>query len=369
LKYNKPIDFISGACISICLTAKNQTDRPRLSKTSPWDKAPQAVPIIRAVGEAKPTTSPRLTKKISELLDELAAIRKDDPRIIIKLTKKLRVKYTYHTNSIEGNTLTESETRSFIETDMTVSGKPIRDFAETKNIPEALNMIIDMAHAKNPLRLADLLDLHKIVVKNTEEAEPGYFRKGFIRVGNSPYVPPPPYELEPLVDEMLTYVNDNPDKLNPYELAFKTHLWLVSIHPFEDGNGRVTRLVAGLIQLRKHIPPIIIKREHRKRYWSVLRATQKKEDLKSYYDFMAEEYIATLVEYITAAIQTGPEDDLLPLVVAAKKNKIDPEYLSLLARTSVIKAMKSGGRWMIRVKDMDDYMSHRRKPKEKRPAA
>ena len=115
----------------------NQTDRPHLSKTSPWDKALRAVAIIRAIGKAKPTTSPRLTKKISELLDELAAIRKDDPRIIIKLTKKLRVKYTYHTNSIEGNTLTESETRSFIETGMTVSGKPLRDFTETKNIPEA----------------------------------------------------------------------------------------------------------------------------------------------------------------------------------------------------------------------------------------
>ncbi len=341
----------------------NQTDRPHLSKTSPWDKALRAVAIIRAIGKAKPTTSPRLTKKISELLDELAAIRKDDPRIIIKLTKKLRVKYTYHTNSIEGNTLTESETRSFIETGMTVSGKPLRDFTETKNIPEALNMIIDMAQANKPLRLSDLLDLHKIVVKDTEEAEPGYFRKGFVRIGNSPYVPPPVYELDNLVDEMLTYSNNNPDKLNPYELAFKTHLWLVSIHPFEDGNGRVTRLVAGLIQLRHHMPPIIIKREHRRRYWSVLRATQKQEGLKPYYDFMAEEYIATLIEYVTAARQTGPEDNLVPLAEAAKKYKLDTEYLGLLARTGVIKGMKNGGRWMIRVKDMEDYVAHRRKPK------
>jgi len=347
----------------------NQTDRSRLSKTSPWDKAPLALAIIRAIGDAKVEISPRLTKKISELLAELAAIRKDDPRIIIKLTKKLRVRYTYHTNSIEGNTLTESETRSFIETGMTISGKPLRDFTEAKNIPEALNMVIDMAQANNPLRLSDILDLHKIVVKDTEEAEPGYFRKGFVKIGDSPYVPPPAYELDNLVDEMLTYVNNNPDKLNQNELAFKTHLWLVSIHPFADGNGRVTRLVAGLIQLRHHMPPIIIKREHKKRYLSVLRATRKIEGLKPYYDFMAEEYIATLIEYITAARQTGPEDDLIPLAAAAKKYKIDPEYLSLLARTSVIKAMKSGGRWMIRVKDMDDYMSHRRKPKQKRLAA
>ncbi len=249
---------------------------------------------------------------------------------------------------------------------MTISGKQLRDFTEAKNIPEALNMIIDMAQANKSLKLSDLLDLHKIVVKDTEEAEPGYFRKGFVGIGNSPYVPPPAYEIDNLVDEMLTYVNGNPDKLNPYELAFKTHLWLVSIHPFDDGNGRVTRLVAGLIQLKRHMPPIIIKKEHRKRYWSVLRTTQQKNGLKPYYDFMAEEYIATLIEYVTAAKQKGPEDDLIPLAKAAKKYNLDTEYLGLLARTGVIMAMKRDGRWMIRAKDMEDYLSHRRKPKRKR---
>jgi Fic family protein len=306
---------------------------------------------------------------LSELLDELTDIRKGDPRIIIKLTRKLRVKYAYHTNSIEGNALTESETRSFIETGMTVSGKPLRDFIEAKNIPEALNMIIDMAQAKKPLKVSDILDLHKIVVKDTEEAEPGYFRKGFVRISNSPYVPPPAYELNTLIDEMLIYINNNPDHLNPNELAFKLHLWFVSIHPFDDGNGRVSRLLTGLIQLRHHFPPIIIKREHRKRYWSVLsntRNTQNKAGLKEYYNFMAEEYVATLTEYVTTARQAGPDDDLIALAEAAKKHKIDPEYLGLLARTSVIKAMKSGGRWMIRAKDMDDYMSHRKRIQPRR---
>lgn len=347
------------------MTDLNQTDSSRPSKASPWDKAPQAVAIIRTIGKAKPTTSQRLTKKLSELLDELTDIRKDDPRIIIKLTKKLRVKYTYHTNSIEGNTLTEAETRSFIETGMTVSGKPLRDFTEAKNILEALNMILDMAQANEPLKASDILDLHKIVVKDTEEANPGYFRKGFVRIGNSPYVPPPAYELNTLVDEMLAYINNNPDKLDPIELAFKLHLWFVCIHPFDDGNGRVSRLLAGLIQLKHHLPPIIIKREHRKRYWSVLRNVQNKRDSKEYYDFMAEEYVATLTEYVSVGRQAGPEDNLIPLAQAAKEYKIDPEYLGLLARTSVIKAMKNGGRWMIRVKDMDDYLSHRRKPKQR----
>jgi Fic family protein len=338
-----------------------------------WDAAPRALAVIKVIGKTPPTISPRLVKKLTNLQSELAIIRKDEPRIIPKLTRRLRAKYTYHTNAIEGNTLTLSETRAFIETGMTISGKPLRDFTEAKNIPEALNMVIDIAQAGKPLRLSDLLDLHRIVVKDTDEADPGYFRKGLVTIGDSKYVPPPAYELGRLVDEIIACINKNPEKLNPYQLAFKAHLWLASIHPFEDGNGRVARLLAAIIQLKHHTPSIIIKAEHKKRYWSVLRKTQDKVTLKPYYDFMAEEYIATLIDYITAARQAGPEDDLVPLAQAAKKYKLDAEYLGLLGRTGVINATKHGGRWMVRIKDFHDYMSHgrtpQRKPKRKRSVA
>ncbi len=114
-----------------------QTDNPHIMKVSPWDVAPRAVGIIRDIGKAKPTTTPKLSRTIERLQDEFATIRSEDDRIVAKVTKILRTKYTYHTNSIEGNTLTESETRSFIETGMTISGKPLKDFIEAKNIPQA----------------------------------------------------------------------------------------------------------------------------------------------------------------------------------------------------------------------------------------
>ena len=149
-----------------------QTDRSgHFTNISPYDIAPKSLPIIRSIGGAKPSTSPRLIKNISQLQEELASIKKDDSRIIIKLTKKLRAKYTYHTNSIEGNTLTESETRSFIETGMTVSGKSLRDYTEAKNIPVALDMMIGMARETKPqLKISDILELHALVVKDIEEA-------------------------------------------------------------------------------------------------------------------------------------------------------------------------------------------------------
>jgi len=335
----------------------SQSDTPRLSMTVAWDNAPLAVPIIRDIGKARPTIAPKLLRNIGRLQEEFAEIRSQDPRIVAKLTKLLRAKYTYHTNSIEGNTLTYSETRAFIETGMTISGKPLKDFIEAKNIPQALDMLINMAGRIKPLlRTSDILDLHRLAVNGIEEANPGYFRRGLVGIGDSPYIPPPAYEIETLINEMIEYVNKNPDKLSPLELAFKLHLWCVSIHPFTDGNGRVSRLLAGLVLMKYNLPPTIVKTEHKRRYTKVLRQTQDKNSLKPYYDFMVEEYIATLTEYISAARQAGPGDDLVPLSVAAEKYKIDPEYLSLLARKGTITAMKNGKRWMIRVKDIEKYV-------------
>ena len=338
----------------------SQTDNSSLIRVSPWDVAPRAVGIIRAIGKAKPATTPKLLRTIERLQDEFATIRSEDDRIVAKLTKLLRAKYTYHTNSIEGNTLTESETRSFIETGMTISGKPLKDFTEAKNIPQALDMLINMAGETKPmLKTSDILNLHRLVVNGIEEANPGRFRKGFVRVRNSTYIPPPAYEIEPLIGEMLDYINTNPEKLTSLEMASKVHLWFVSIHPFDDGNGRVSRLLAGLILMKHKLPPPIIKTEHKSKYLRVLRQTQYKGSLKPYYDFMAEEYVATLTEYIATARQAGPGDNLVPLAEAAKKYGLDVEYMGLLARSGNVNAMKNGGRWMVRVKDMENYVRKR----------
>ena len=78
---------------------------------------------------------------------------------------------------------------------------------------------------------------------------------------------------------------------------------------------------------------------------------------------MGEEYVATLTEYITAARQVGPEDMLVSLAEAAKKYNLGVDYMGLLARSGTIKAMKSGGRWMVRVKDIENYVEKRNRRK------
>ncbi|RLG04780.1 MAG: Fic family protein, partial [Thaumarchaeota archaeon] len=115
----------------------------------------------------------------------------------------------------------------------------------------------------------------------------------------SKYLPPPAYEVPFLVEQMVDHLNSNPFRLDSIELALKAHLWLVSIHPFRDGNGRVARLLMGLILLRGGYPPAIVRREHRRRYLSVIEKAQIRLDLKPYYDFMAQELLTTMNTYLS----------------------------------------------------------------------
>ena len=78
-----------------------------MSVAEGWDMASRAIAVTKAIGKTPPTISPRLVKKLTALLNELVIVRKDDPRIITKLTKRLQEKYTYHTNAIAGTTLSQ----------------------------------------------------------------------------------------------------------------------------------------------------------------------------------------------------------------------------------------------------------------------
>jgi len=193
-------------------------------------------------------------------------------------------------------------------------------------------------------------------MRGIDEAEPRRFRSGYVAISGSKYFPPPAYEVRFLVE----HLNSNPFRLDSVELAFKAHLWLVSIDPFRDGNGRVARLLMGLILLRGGYPPAIIRKELRRRYLSVIEKAQTRLDFKPYYDFMAQELLTTMNTYLIMIKQQSGEDAVVSLAEAAKKYGLDPGYLGLLARRGILPAIKVGNRWHIRVKDLKTYLAKRR---------
>ena len=100
----------------------------------------------------------------------------------------------------------------------------------------------------------------------------------------------------------------------------------------------------GLILLRGGYPPAIIRREHRRRYLSVIEKAQTRLNFKPYYDFMAQELLTTMNTYLIMIRQQSKEDAVVSLAETAKKYGLDPGYLGLLARRGLLPAIKVGNR-------------------------
>ena len=318
----------------------------------------KSLELIKVIKTSEPPLiSSRLATRIAELKKQLSTL---SPSAIYRIDTAFKTEYAYHMIAIEGNTLSLREVRLIIEHGLTIGSHSLREHLEAVNIPKALEYIIESAGRKRKLRVEDILALHSLAMRSIDKAEPGRFRSGYVAISGSKYLPPPAYEVPFLVEQMVEHLNSNPFKLDPVELAFKAHLWLVSIHPFRDGNGRVARLLMGLILLRGGYPPAIIRKEHRRRYLTVLEKAQTRLDFKPYYDFMAQELLTTMNTCLAMVKQQSRGDAIVNLSETAKRYGLKPSYLSSLARRGILPAVKIGGRWHIMLKDFESYLAKRR---------
>lgn len=178
---------------------------------------------------------------------------------------------TYHSNAIEGSTLTYSETYAILFNDNSfkISNKEPREIYEAINHKKALMMLLDKLN--NP----DLL-LSETLIKNINETinqdiknTRGY-RIISVMIRGSEHIPPKPE----LVNNLMMYFVNNYNEDNNEDIFYKIakyHLEFESIHPFEDGNGRTGRILINFELLKRDIPPIVIPKEERVKYFEYLR--------------------------------------------------------------------------------------------------
>lgn len=175
-----------------------------------------------------------------------------------EIERQKKMDHIWSSSAIEGNTLTKYETISFLETGLTVSGKPIKDYLEILDLNEAFDFVKELSTQDIQYTLVDIMDINRIATLKTSTSlgEAGKLRRIDVWPNGFPeekYVSPSKIE-----DEMKAFLKwYNEDKtLHPVEKAALTHFKLVSIHPFIDGNGRTSRLLMNM-ELMKHGYPII----------------------------------------------------------------------------------------------------------------
>ncbi len=169
-----------------------------------------------------------------------------------RLRKNSKKKSSYASNKIEGNPLTEAQANEAMERD---SHKHfLKPEQEVRNYFLALNLLEEKLKSKEPFSIKLLLEVQAMVEKGAPkekiglrgEMPPGVlFAVYDSETGRPEYIPPEHTDIPALLDEIVEYVNTTDD--HPLIIAAVVHYQLVTIHPFEDGNGRTARLMSGYI--------------------------------------------------------------------------------------------------------------------------
>lgn len=297
-------------------------------------------------------------QRIETKQQQLEALRPLPAIALRKIRESLHFEWTYNSNGIEGNSLTLQETKLVILDGMTVKGKSLREHFEAINHQDAILFIEKLAQTNTPLKTADILDVHALVLQKIEREFAGRFRNAGVRIAGANFIPPNALKIDALTDDLLDWLCTEVCMLNPVVKAAIFHHRFVWIHPFFDGNGRTARLLSNLMLLKTGYPPAIILKNDRKKYYDALNRANTGQYDKLLLLFMqaAERSLDIYISNLT-----NTYDDYSPLSDLALEPDMPygEEYLSLLARQGKIGAFKEGRNWVASKKAIQEYMNLR----------
>ena len=215
--------------------------------------------------------------------EKIRAYRPLDSYEMKQLKEYFRIGLTYSSNAIEGNSLTESETKVVLEDGITIGGKPLKDHFEAIGHSEAFDLLYKLADSQD-ISADDILGLHRLFYYRIDAEAAGKYRERNVIITGTDFTPPSPAEVPPAMQEFLGNL-PSLRQLHPVEYAAMLHLNLVTIHPFIDGNGRTARLLMNLALLQAGYPITIIPPIIRGDYLSALRDSNK-GDNKPFINFI-----------------------------------------------------------------------------------
>ncbi len=247
---------------------------------------------------------------IDRLKEELDGLRPLPAIALAQVEQKLRLESNYHSNAIEGNNLTLGETRNLILHGLTASGKPMRDHLDIEGHDSAVKAIESAINDDHELNEVFIRNLHRILLKEPYEMDAatpdGRPVRRTISIGDYKTMPnnvetstgetiyfAPPEQVKPVMSDLIDwYRSKERAGEHPIIIAATFHYRFVRIHPFDDGNGRMARLLLNMILIKHGYTVAMIRQENRGEYLNELEQADKTEDLTAFIS-----YIATCCEY------------------------------------------------------------------------
>ncbi len=195
------------------------------------------------------------------------------------------LKLTYHSNNIEGSTLTEADTAAILFDNTVLPSKSLVEHLEAKNHQTALNYLFNHIAQKQKIDEDLLLKLHSILM-NGVRSDAGHYRRHAVRI-TGVNLPTANYIRVPdLVSKVMAEAQKAGKDI--ISLSANIHSRFEQIHPFSDGNGRVGRLLMNAMLLKENIAPAIIRQEQKQLYYTYLYKAQTKNDSSQLEDFLCE---------------------------------------------------------------------------------
>lgn len=230
---------------------------------------------------------------IDKLKEVLENKRPLDSSLMRTIAQKFREEWIYHSNAIEGNTLTLQETAFFLREGLTIKGKTMQEHLEVINHAEAIDFLQEAIHHRK-LNEGLIKEIHAIIFQGVkvERNQIG----GLYKTKDNHVLTPSgvihnytsslqvPIEMEKLIN----WYEENVLVLHPIQLSALFHYKFVAIHPFLDGNGRVSRLCMNFILMKFGFPPAIVKQENRLDYYLALESSDR-GDFSSFIELIASE--------------------------------------------------------------------------------
>lgn len=241
-----------------------------------------------------------LTEKLQIIDAKKAALDSARPlplHTLASLRDKLNLEWTYHSNAIEGNTLTLRETKVVLE-GITVGGKSLHEHFEATNHRDAILYVEEIIARQEALSEWQIKNIHSLVLKGIDNEEAGRYRRENVVISGASTTPPDFLHLSVEMQQLIAWYEQG-NQLHPIARAAELHTRFVKIHPFIDGNGRTGRLLLNFDLMKLGYPPAVIRKEDRLAYYDALDAACLGGDHDAIAHLVADAVLRSLETYLS----------------------------------------------------------------------